>query len=170
MEGPAVADPRLARLRWTIFALLAFVACAPRPAVDTLDRVRGTKILSYGCDKEGGGPYAYPDPQSPRDVTGFEVDLMRRLADGLGAEPEFRQGQWDQLLNVLDGRGVDLVINGYEWTDRRARDYLATRPYYVYRLQVMAAREGPDPLVGRPPAPRAGRPSLAVGRARRLGW
>ena len=28
-------------------------------------------------------------------------------------------------------------------TELRARDYLATRPYYVYQLQLMARRGGP---------------------------
>ena len=36
--------------------------------------------LRYGSDMEGGGPYAYPDPNSPRGVTGFEVELMALLA------------------------------------------------------------------------------------------
>ena len=34
------------------------------------------------------------------------------------------------------------MINGYEWTEQRARDYLATRPYYVYQLQLMMRRGG----------------------------
>jgi polar amino acid transport system substrate-binding protein len=92
---------------------------------------------------EGGGPYAYPDPGSPRGVTGFEVELMTILARDLGAEPVFSQGQWDKLLQVLDSGRIDLVINGYEWTEPRARDYLATRPYYVYQLQLMVRRGRP---------------------------
>ncbi len=152
MDEPAVADlspsPHARHacrriFRVTIPVFLVIVACSPRGPEDTLARIRASKILPYGCDMEGGGPYAYPDPQSPRKVTGFEVDLMAMLAGDLGAEPRFRQGQWDQLLNVLDRGGVDLVINGYEWTDRRARDYLATRPYYLFRLQLMARRDGP---------------------------
>ena len=35
------------------------------------------------------------------------------------------------------------MCNGYEWTETRARDYLATRPYYVYQLQLMARRGSP---------------------------
>ncbi len=105
-----------------------------------LEQVRRTGRLLYGSDMEGGGPYAYPDPGSPRGVTGFEVELMRLLAGDLGAVPVFSQGQWDKLLQVLDSGRIDLVINGYEWTEPRARDYLATRPYYVYQLQVMVRR------------------------------
>jgi polar amino acid transport system substrate-binding protein len=109
---------------------------------DTLAKVRTSGRLVYGSDKEGGGPYAYPDPDAPRRVTGFEVELMTELARAVGAQPEFAQGQWDRLLQVLDTGRIDLVINGYEWTENRARDYLATRPYYVYQLQLMAPRGG----------------------------
>ena len=73
-------------------------------------------------------------------MTGFEVELMARLAKDLGVTSEFSQGQWDKLLQVLDAGRIDLVCNGYEWTETRARDYLATRPYYVYQLQLMARR------------------------------
>ena len=123
--------------------ILAVSGCAPGDREDALAHIRRTGRLEYGCDKEGGGPYAYPDPAAPGRVTGFEVELMGRLARGLGAEAVFAQGQWDQLLNVLDGRRIDAVVNGYEWTERRARDYLATRPYYVFQLQLMARRGGP---------------------------
>ena len=156
MEQPAraVGSPRLSDLPSTArsprqilpslaaLLILALPSCAPPPGVDALARIRRTGQLLYGSDKEGGGPYAYPDPASPRGVTGFEVELMAKLAKGLGAEATLAQGQWDQLLNVLDGGRVDAVVNGYELTERRSRDYLATRPYYVYQLQVMAPRGG----------------------------
>jgi polar amino acid transport system substrate-binding protein len=71
---------------------------------------------------------------------GFEVELMEGLAKDLGASPVFSQGQWDKLLSVLDSGRLDLVINGYEWTEPRGRDYLATRPYYVYQLQLIVPR------------------------------
>jgi len=112
---------------------------------DSLERVRSSGRLLYGSDMEGGGPYAYPDPdpRSPRDVTGFEVELMARLAKDLGVAPVFSQGPWDKLLQVLDSGRIDLVINGYELTERRAQDYLATRPYYVYQLQLIVRRGSP---------------------------
>jgi polar amino acid transport system substrate-binding protein len=92
---------------------------------------------------EGGGPYAFPDPRSPRDVTGFEVELMTLLGRDLGATAKFSQGQWDKLLQVLDTGRIDAVINGYEWTEGRARAFAATRPYYVYQLQLMVPRGSP---------------------------
>ena len=98
--------------------------------------------MVYGADEEGGAPYFYRDTQSAQRV-GFEADLIALVARELRVEPIFRQVQWEYLLQVL-GRGeVDLVLNGYELTEARARDYLATRPYYVYQLALMARRDGP---------------------------
>jgi polar amino acid transport system substrate-binding protein len=120
--------------------ILVALPAAGRAGTDTLARVEQKKVLVYGSDKEGGAPYAYPDPDAPRRVTGFEVELMDAIGRELGVRTEFSQGPWDRLLKVLDTGRIDVVVNGYEWTENRARDYLATRPYYVYQLQLMAPR------------------------------
>ena len=113
-----------------------------RPGDSGLERVQKAGQLRYGSDMEGGGPYAFPDPKSPRDVTGFEVELMKLLGSELRVKPVYSQGQWDKLLQLLDTGRIDIVMNGYEWSQTHARDYLATRPYYVYQLQLMARRDG----------------------------
>lgn len=127
-------------LAWLSLIVLTFRTSA---AADTLDAIRQAGVMRYGSDMEGGGPYAYPDPSAPRQVIGFEVELMDRLARQLGVRAEFAQGQWDKLLQVLDTGRIDLVVNGYEWTEPRSGDYLWTRPYYIYQLQLMAPRGGP---------------------------
>jgi polar amino acid transport system substrate-binding protein len=133
--------PGRAAARFGVFFLLLVAPWNPAHG-DALETIRSSGHVRYGSDMEGGGPYAYPDPRSPRDVTGFEVELMASLAKNLGANPEFSQGQWDKLLQLLDSGRIDLVCNGYEWTETRAQAYLATRPYYVYQLQLMARRGG----------------------------
>src|SRR4051794_11718994 len=68
-------------------ALLVVLVAPPGHPIargDSLERIRSSGRLRYGSDMEGGGPYAYPDPRSPREVTGFEVELMGRLAADLG--------------------------------------------------------------------------------------
>jgi polar amino acid transport system substrate-binding protein len=146
-----------------LFVLFANVA-RPAAAGDALERIQRSGRLVYGSDMEGGGPYGYPDPRSPRGVTGFEVELMDHLARDLGVEPEFAQGQWDKLLQLLDAERIDVVCNGYEWTETRVHDYLATRPYYVYQLQLMTRRGSPirswADLKG--PKPGGGRWSVGV--------
>ncbi len=129
-----------------------------------LARVQKAGVLRYGSDMEGGGPYAYPDPNSPRGVTGFEVELMGLLGAELGVTPVYSQGQWDKLLQVLESRRIDIVMNGYEWSQSHARDYLATRPYYVYQLQLIGRRDGPIHAWSdlKHPRPKGGRWKVGV--------
>ena len=71
-----------------VILCLSLVVLATVPArADALARIHQSGRLLYGSDMEGGGPYAYPDPRSPRGVTGFEVELMALLARDLGATP-----------------------------------------------------------------------------------
>lgn len=126
-----------------VLAISCGPAIFPLARAGGLDRVRASGKLHYGSDMEGGGPFAYPDPRSPRNVTGFEVELMALLGKELGVTPEFSQGQWDKLLQVMASGRCDAVINGYEWTEDRAQEYAATRPYYIYQFQLMVPRGSP---------------------------
>ncbi|QDV34120.1 ABC transporter substrate-binding protein/permease [Tautonia plasticadhaerens] len=155
----------LRRLIFLPALLLApLIGAPPASARDALDHVRSTGRLSYGCDMEGGGPYAYIDPDDPGRLVGFEVELVDALAARLGVEAELSQGQWDQLLNVLDAGRVDAVANGYELLPSRVRDYRASRPYYIYQLQLMVREGAPirswDDL--KAPKPGGGRWSVGV--------
>jgi polar amino acid transport system substrate-binding protein len=163
-RATAPSDWRPARSIGLAFVVL-LATCGGALRADTLARIQATGRLVYGSDKEGGGPYIYPDPRAPRDVTGFEVELMRAVGAELHAEAVFSQGQWDKLLQLLATGRVDVVVNGYEWTESRAREYLATRPYYVFQLQVIAPKDGPiqawDDLLHKP-RPGGGRWRLGV--------
>ncbi len=137
----ALSSNLLARLA-LLLAVSSTAMVTPRiSAADTLARVRSSGRLTYGADEEGGAPYFFRDEADRR--VGFEAELMTRIGAELGVEPVLFQAQWEYLLQVL-GRGeVDAVVNGYELTGARARDFLASRPYYIYQLQLMAARDGP---------------------------
>ncbi len=100
-------------------SLAAGLSAMPSAGADALEHIRQSRQVHYGSDMEGGGPYAYPDPALPGGMGGFEVELMEDLANDLGAAPVFCQGQWDKLLQVLDSGRIDMVANGYEWTEPR---------------------------------------------------
>jgi polar amino acid transport system substrate-binding protein len=79
----------------------------------------------------------FPRDQDPSQVTGFEVDLANRIGEYLTLRPEFTQGQWDRMPDMLRTGKLDAIINGYEFTPERAEAMDPTIPYYVYALQLM---------------------------------
>jgi polar amino acid transport system substrate-binding protein len=126
--------------RWILAALaiVGLLAGGSAKAGEALSEARTSGKLVWGADQEGGGPYIYPREDDPEQVTGFEVDLAAQLAQYVGVKDEFSQGNWDKLLDLLNAKKVDVVINGYEWSPERADAFDATMPYYVYALQLMA--------------------------------
>ncbi|MBI4890373.1 MAG: ABC transporter permease subunit [Acidobacteria bacterium] len=110
---------------------------------DGLAEVRRSGRLLYGGDQEGGGPYVYPSEKDPSQVTGFEIDLARRIGEYLKVEPVFTQGQWDRMPEMLRTGKIQAILNGYEFTADRAEAMDSTIPYYVYALQLMARKGDP---------------------------
>ncbi|MBL8793367.1 MAG: ABC transporter permease subunit [Planctomycetia bacterium] len=129
--------------RW--FLLLGCLALAPLPALraDGLDDVFQRRRLIWGGDQEGGGPYIFPRKDDPERFTGYEVDLMDLLC-GAFLRAQFQQGQWDNLPELLHRGDIDVVVNGYELTPDRLQKMIATMPYYIYELQLLARRDRAD--------------------------
>jgi len=124
------------------FAL--FLIATSAASADTLDAIRQRGTIRWGGDKEGGGPYIFEDPQNPQQLIGFEVELMDRLAQRLGVKAEFQQAQWDTLPELLKQRPdqIDIIVNGYELTSQHLQQgMIATLPYYVYELQLIARKD-----------------------------
>jgi polar amino acid transport system substrate-binding protein len=128
-----------------ISALLVPVALAAAPSE-----------LRWAADAEGGAPYVFEQP--PGRLRGFEAELADLLARRLGRTARHVQGPFAQLLPLLERGDVDVVINGIEATDDRARAYALSRPYWA----------GPERLTVRRGDPRAPA-SLADLRGRRVG-
>jgi polar amino acid transport system substrate-binding protein len=128
---------------WQVAGAWLLCLLGPATAVSAeLDDVRARGELVWAADQEGGGPHVYVDPDNPTRLTGFEVELAAMLAAELGVKPRFQQGQWDRLPLLLD-RGADCVINGFETTPERERDWHCSRPYFAYALQLVARRDSP---------------------------
>ncbi len=126
-----------------LLALAVTLLFAPRARADLLDEVRAKKVLVWGADQEGGGPYVYPRDDDPDQVTGFEVELAALIARELGVSPKFFQGNWDKLPDLARTGQIDVILNGYELTPEREAVLEATKPYYVYGLQLLVKKGSP---------------------------
>ncbi len=121
--------------------MLLGVLVAANARAETLDAIRTRGTLVWGADQEGGGPYVYPDPADPSQMRGFEYELAEILAERLGVRSEFYQGQWDKLPDLLARGDIDIVLNGYEWSEVWAERFGMSLPYYIYELQLLARRD-----------------------------
>jgi His/Glu/Gln/Arg/opine family amino acid ABC transporter permease subunit len=106
-----------------VFFLFVFFA-VNSPAQETGE-------LRWAGDSEGGAPYVFPDPKNPRQIVGYEVDLMNSLARMLNRRAVFVQNQWDGLIPGLQRGNYDVAINGIEITEDRKGQVDFTIPYYA---------------------------------------
>ncbi len=134
---------------------------------DTLDQVKSRGSLKWGGDASGGGPYIYQGDDN--QLTGFEYELAQYLADKLGVKSEYVNWEWEMLPEILDRGSIDVVLNGYEWSEEREQLWSSTIPYYIYKLQLMArSNDGSNRRMGRSVA-KQGQPRKRVGVLARFG-
>lgn len=127
-----------------LLSIAAAMACANLTsavaAADDWTDAKGTGVLRWGGDTEGGGPYIFPDENDPEKNIGFEIELMDAVARFLHLKAEFNQAQWDKLPDMLRGKKVPVIANGLEFTAERVDVMDATIPYYVYGLQLLCPK------------------------------
>ena len=76
-------------------------------------------------------PWSYHDESDT--LVGYDVEVSRAIAEKLGVEPEYVESDWDSLFAGLDAGRFDIVCNGVEVTDERAKTYNFTTPYgYIH--------------------------------------
>ena len=114
----------------SVSALLASVALAAAPSE-----------LRWGADAEGGAPYVFEQP--PGRLRGFEAELAELLAARLGRTARHVQGPFAELLPLLERGDVDVVLNGIEATEDRARAYALTRAYWAGPERLTVRRDDP---------------------------
>lgn len=128
--------PSLIYFLFSIFTFLPFLLHA-----GTLEDIRARKTIIWGGDIQGGEPYVYENPKNPKELIGFEVDIMNDLARRLGVKPVFKQNAWSNLVPSLERADFDVAMNGLEATTDRESRVLMSRPYFVY-AETLAVRRG----------------------------
>lgn len=128
--------PLLLRLLLLPLLLGAWIAQADeRPALG---------VLRWGADVESGAPFAFKDPANPDKVIGFEAELVEAIAEHLGLRVEFFQNNWGGLIQGLNRKDYDIVVNGLEITPDRAQAVNFSRPYYLTSETLTVRKDNTD--------------------------
>ena len=99
-------------------------------------QAKGTIIVAM----EGTwAPWTYHDEDD--NLVGYDVEVATKIAEKLGVEPQFIEGEWDGLLAGLDAGRYDIMVNGVDITPERAEKYDFSTPYAFNRTAVITTKD-----------------------------
>ena len=126
----------------TSTAASAGASSAAGSAADQLAAIQASGKLIVAL--EGAWhPWSYHDESDT--LVGYDVEVSRAIAEKLGVEPEYVESDWDSLFAGLDAGRYDMVCNGVEVTEERAKTYAFTTPYgYIHTA--LAVRKDNDEI------------------------
>ena len=87
-------------------------------------------------------PWTYHDESGT--LVGFDVEVGQQIAEALGVETTFVEGEWDGLLAGLDAGRYDIMINGVDITEERSDAYDFSDPYAYNRTAVIVSGDNTD--------------------------
>ena len=124
------------RVATSAFAVSIALGCMAAHADATLDKIKQRGKVSIGV-MINGGPFGSIDPAT-QQLTGWNPELARALAKGLGVNVDLVQVQPATRVQFLQGGKVDLLIASMELNPDRA-EILGYAPTPFYRVGGTAA-------------------------------
>lgn len=121
--------------------ILATCNVAYAAGSDELSQIQESGSLRVGVEGTYP-PYTYHDDNG--DLTGFDVDVAKAIAEKLGVEADFTESNWDSLLAGIDSGRLDTVINAVSITDEREEKYDFAGPYFYITQQIVVAKDNED--------------------------
>lgn len=88
-------------------------------------------------------PFTFHDDSG--ELTGFDVEIAREVAERLGVEAEFLETQWDAMFAGLDAERFDMVANQVGINEERQESYDFSDPY-ITSTAVLVVAEGNEEI------------------------
>lgn len=107
-------------------------------AEDQLAKIKSDGKIIFAMEGQWA-PWTYHDESG--ELVGFDTEVGKAIAEKLGVEAEFVEGEWDGLFTGLDTGRYDAIINGVEITDERAAKYDFTTPYAYIKTALVVAED-----------------------------
>lgn len=113
-----------------MIALLAVLLTACGSAANNVDDpVQSAGVLRVGTEGVYA-PFSYHDPETGQ-LTGYDVDVARAVAEKLGVNVEFVETPWDSIFAALEANRFDVVANQVTITPERQQLYDLSDPYAI---------------------------------------
>ncbi|TDG08334.1 transporter substrate-binding domain-containing protein [Paraburkholderia guartelaensis] len=146
------------------FLMITILAGVSSVHADELADIKARGTLVCGT-QNASEPYAFPDPNT-RQIVGFDVDVCRALAQGLGVKLEHRTLSTDARIPELKTHRVDVLAAAMAWLPARAAQVDYSDQYYVAPIRVLVRADSSiqnlEQLSGKKIAASEGSSSAAV--------
>lgn len=103
---------------------------------DQLSQIRAKGKIIFAMEGQWS-PWTYHDESG--ELIGYDTEVGKAIANKLGVEAEFVEGEWDGLFTGLDTGRYDAIINGVEITEERSAKYDFSTPYAYVRTALCVA-------------------------------
>ena len=137
---------RLSRIALVALAALTLGACRASGDVDVTDTETDAAtepdvsadlgLIEEGtltvCSEVPYEPFEFEDPDAPGEYTGYDIDLMRAMADGLGLVLAVKESDFGAIESgvALAAGECDVVASSITITEKRAERIAFTQPYF----------------------------------------
>lgn len=113
-------------------ALMAFSAVSCNQSADTgtddsWEKIQEKGEIVLGMD-DAFPPMGYTDTTTG-EIIGFDVDVAKEVFSRLGVELKLQPIEWNSKEMELDGGNVDMLWNGYSYTEDRAKKQTLSDAY-----------------------------------------
>lgn len=118
-----------------IIAMMMLVACTQAPVEGDLSL---KTIEDNGKMIVGFTEYPPMGFKENGEITGFDIDIAKEVAERLGVEAEFVYIDWDAKVLELNGKNIDMIWNGLTITADREKEILFSKPYFDNRIVIIS--------------------------------
>ncbi len=109
-------------LRSSMFCLMLFSISVHADILDDILE-RGTVRVGVSLFE----PWTMKDKSG--QLSGFEVDVVNKLAQDMGVKPEFKLYKWEEIIPALKKGEIDVIVAGMAITPARALKINFSLPY-----------------------------------------
>ena len=118
--------------------LLLGAGSSPAAGQDDVDR----PVVRVGTEGTYP-PFTFHDPSS-NELTGYDIEVIKAVADEAGWDLEFVEAPFDSIFPALDSDRIDVIANQITINDERKARYLFSTPYTYSRGVIVTAADNDD--------------------------
>ena len=125
----------------TLLSLIALaVGCGGSEEASSSSSAGATgKVIIVGTNPDYP-PMQFIDNESG-EMVGFEVDLMRAIAEQAGFEMQWKNVDWKGIFGALSARDIDVIMSSATITEERKKTFAFSDPYYSISQRVVVRAE-----------------------------